>query len=145
MDERVKEDEEIIDLEAKVKNLKTDKEFLKKEKGELEEKLKALEPSWIYKVCDKIGLVKVKNMAVNALVIVGFIGVIYVISLILRYLVKPTFGNFTELFGFFKSKKPKRIVEAEAEEDEEEETIFEVEPEAKKLSTRKPRKKKAIS
>jgi hypothetical protein len=70
-------------------------------------------------------------------VVIGLIGIIYAITLILKYLVKPTFSN---LKGLIWSKKTKRIIEAEAEEDEE--TIFEAEPEARNSPPKSPERKK---
>ena len=154
MEERVEEDDEITDLEVKNKQLKRDKEELKskeedleKKIKELEEKLKALEPSWIYTMCEKAGLVSLKNTAVNGVLIVGLIGVVYFGTLILKYLVKPTFLNLKSFIP--KSKPPKIIVEVDEsgeEEEQEEENILEVKEvkEPKKLRAKRTGKNKGI-
>jgi len=120
---------------------------LEKKITELEEKLKALEPSWIYTMCEKAGLVSLKNTAVNGVLIIGLIGVVYVGTLILKYLVKPTFLNLKSFIP--KSKPPKIIVEVDEsgeEEEQEEENILEVKEvkEPKKLRAKRTGKNKGI-
>ncbi len=126
------EEERETDLEAENKDLKNKNDRLKAEKRELEETIKGLQPSYAYQLAEKFGIIKLKNIAVNATVIVGLLAIVYAISLVLKYIARPAWLN---LAGFFPKSKKRKVITVEAEqeeeEEEEEEKIFEVEEKPK--------------
>lgn len=67
----------------------------KEAKDEIQNKYEALtKKSWFYQVCDKVGIVSLKNSISNASMIVGAVVILYAISWMWKNLVKPTYRNF---------------------------------------------------
>jgi hypothetical protein len=79
---------------VKLKNKKDKISNLKDKVNKLEKELKKHEPSMLYQVADKLGIIQLKNSISNVLIIAGAVVVLYAISWMWKYLVKPTFRNF---------------------------------------------------
>ena len=48
----------------------------------------------LYQVADKLGIIQLKNSISNVLIIAGAVVVLYAISWMWKYLIKPTYRNF---------------------------------------------------
>jgi hypothetical protein len=79
---------------VKLKNKKDKISNLKDKVNKLEKELKKHEPSMLYQVAEKLGIIQLKNSISNVLIIAGAVVVLYAISWMWKYLVKPTFRNF---------------------------------------------------
>jgi len=87
-------EKEKIDWETKRKNKKEKIANLKDKVSDLEKELKKHEPSMLYQVAEKLGIIQLKNSISNVLIIAGAVVVLYAISWMWKYLVKPTYRNF---------------------------------------------------
>jgi chromosome segregation ATPase len=79
---------------VKLKNKKDKISNLKDKVNKLEKELKKHEPSMLYQVAEKLGIIQLKNSISNVLIIAGAVVVLYAISWMWKYLVKPTYRNF---------------------------------------------------
>jgi lipid II:glycine glycyltransferase (peptidoglycan interpeptide bridge formation enzyme) len=65
---------------VKLKNKKDKISNLKDKVNKLEKELKKHEPSMLYQVADKLGIIQLKNSISNVLIIAGAVVVLYAIS-----------------------------------------------------------------
>jgi len=73
-------EKEKIDWETEKKNKKEKIANLKEKIKDLEKELKKHEPSMLYQVADKLGIIQLKNSISNVLIIAGAVVVLYAIS-----------------------------------------------------------------